>query len=44
MLKELWSDKFISNDKIRDKIVFNENLNVVLGADHTVNSIGKSTF
>jgi hypothetical protein len=44
MLKELWSDKFISNDKIRDKIVFNENLNVVLGADHAVNSIGKSTF
>jgi uncharacterized coiled-coil DUF342 family protein len=44
MLKEIWSNKFISNGKIRDKIEFNDNLNVVLGADDAANSIGKSTF
>ncbi len=44
MLKEIWSNKFISHGKVRDKILFNENLNVVLGADDAANSIGKSTF
>lgn len=44
MLKEIYCDKFISNGKVRDKIVFNPILNVVEGSDTGKNSIGKSTF
>lgn len=44
MLKEIYCNKFISNGKIRDKIVFNPILNVVEGSDTGKNSIGKSTF
>ena len=47
MLKELYCDSFKENDKTRDKIIFSEGLNVVLGKkkngeEH--NSIGKSTL
>ena len=47
MLKELYCESFKENGKIRDKIVFSEGLNVVLGEkvngeEH--NSIGKSTL
>ena len=47
MLKELYCDSFKENGKTRDKIIFSEGLNVVLGKkkngeEH--NSIGKSTL
>ncbi|MFI3330088.1 MAG: DUF2326 domain-containing protein [bacterium] len=44
MLKEIFCDKFKINDVTRDKIVFKDGLNVVVGNDNAENSIGKSTF
>ena len=47
MLKELYCESFKENGKTREKIIFSEGLNVVLGEkkdgeEH--NSIGKSTL
>jgi hypothetical protein len=44
MLKKISCDKFISNGKIREPIVFHPGLNTVLGTASGANSIGKSTF
>ena len=44
MLKEIVCDKFISNDKKRDPIIFHKGLNIVQGHNTGTNSIGKSTF
>ena len=44
MLKEIYCDKFISYGQIRNKIIFNDGLNVIEGNDTGDNSIGKSTF
>lgn len=44
MLMEISCNEFISNGMIRDKIVFNNGLNIVVGDSNKSNSIGKSTF
>ena len=45
MLKEIRSDAFRTFEgKIREPIILNEGLNVVLGSNSGTNSIGKSTF
>lgn len=44
MLKEIFCDRFISNGKIREPILFHEGLNTILGSETGSNSIGKSTF
>lgn len=44
MLYEIWCDKFMSNDRPRGVIRFNDKLNVIKGHDSGTNSIGKSTF
>lgn len=44
MLIELSSDSFRSNGEIREKIIFHQGLNTIVGGDRGVNSIGKSTF
>lgn len=44
MLIEISSDKFISNGKVREKIVLTKGLNIVIGDGDRSNSIGKSTF
>lgn len=44
MLAEIYCDKFISNDHIREPIKFHLGLNVIEGEDNGKNSIGKSTF
>lgn len=44
MLKELSCDKFLEHGKLREPIVFNKGLNIVLGTKEANNAIGKSTF
>lgn len=44
MLKKISCDKFLSNGKVRDPIIFHHGLNTVLGSSDAKNSIGKSTF
>ena len=45
MLKEVYSTAFKTYDgKVRDKIILNPGLNVVLGTKDGANSIGKSSF
>ncbi len=45
MLKEIYSTAFKTfNGKVRDRIVLNPGLNVVLGTNDGANSIGKSSF
>lgn len=43
MLIEMWSPVFIENGKVRNKIVFKNGLNVILGKEDGENSIGKSS-
>ncbi|HFH7683963.1 TPA: DUF2326 domain-containing protein [Streptococcus agalactiae] len=44
MLIEIFSDKFISNGKIREKIKLHSGLNIISGDSNKSNSIGKSTM
>lgn len=44
MLKSISCDKFISNGKVREPIIFHNGLNTVLGSPDAKNSIGKSTL
>lgn len=45
MLKEIRCDAFRTFEgKLREPIVLNEGLNVVLGSNSGTNSIGKSTY
>ena len=45
MLKEIYSTAFKTyNGKVREKIILNPGLNVVLGTNDGANSIGKSSF
>lgn len=44
LLRQIWSDKFIENGKMRPPINFVDGLNVVQGTDIGSNSIGKSSF
>jgi len=44
MLKSISCDKFLSNGKVREPIIFHTGLNTVLGSSDAKNSIGKSTF
>ena len=44
MLFQIQCDKFISQGKKRDPIIFHQGLNTILGGKSANNSIGKSTF
>lgn len=44
MLVEIYCDKFMSNNIIREPIKFHPGLNIIEGEDDGKNSIGKSTF
>ncbi len=44
MLCEIFCDKFLSNGKVREPIIFQKGLNIIQGQNSGANSIGKSTF